>query len=224
MAPDGGKLRRSVGSPLAISLERSFLLHPGASFLPTGGPASVPSERILWRMRCSMTPSLRTPGYVGIRPWIKQPSSRQPCHNVVVHTSLAVTAATDTFNADYYLAIVTILPILMVAVEVLTNFNKSIPVQIVEKWPLPFQFGLVFFYLFSPIIAAAGVIVGVLALMFRDTNAAYQWSTFGCLGGVLGFIALSSTTYLLVFDTAQTAAERKDQKTPDPPDSGDTAS
>jgi len=166
-----------------------------------------------------MTPSSRTARIIGIRHWIKQSLSRRPCHNVVVHTSLAVTAATDTFNADYYLAIVTILPVLLIAVEVLTNFNKSIPIQIVQKWPLPVQFGVVFFYLFSPIIAAAGVIAGVLALMFRDTNAAYQWTTFACLVSVLGFLTISSTTYLLAFDTAQTAAERGGPKKPDPPDS-----
>jgi hypothetical protein len=145
-------------------------------------------------------------------------SSRHPCHNGVVHAILAAAKATETFNGDYYLAIVTVLPILMVAVEVLTNFNKSIPVQLVKKWPLPFQFGLTFFYLFSPIIAAAGIIIGVLALIYRDTNAVFQWLTFSCLVGVLGFLALSSTVYLLVFDTAQTARERAETETKSPPD------
>ena len=135
-----------------------------------------------------------------------------------MHTIPAAAKAAETFNGDYYLAIVTILPILMVAVEVLTNFNRSIPVQLVQKWPLPFQFGLTFFYLFSPIIAAAGVIIGVLALIYRDTSAIYQWLTFSCLVGVLGFLALSSTVYLLVFDTAQTARERGEAETKNGPD------
>jgi phosphatidylglycerophosphate synthase len=125
-----------------------------------------------------------------------------------VPTTLAAASAAHSFNADYYVAIVTVLPVLMIAVEVLTNFNKSVPVQTVKKWPLFFQFWLVFFYLFSPIIAAAGVVVGVLALMYRDTGAAYRWTAFSCLVSVLGFLAISSTVYLLAFDTAQTRREK----------------
>jgi formate-dependent nitrite reductase membrane component NrfD len=137
-----------------------------------------------------------------------------------VHTILAAAKAGETFNGDYYIAIVTILPILMVAVEVLTNFNRSIPIQIVKKWPLPFQIALTFFYLFSPIIAAVGVIIGVLALMHKDTSAIYRWITFACLVSVLGFLALSSTVYLLIFDTAQTAREREEAKTKNRSNSG----
>jgi hypothetical protein len=140
------------------------------------------------------------------------PSRRQSCHNVAVHTVLANAELTETFNADYYLAVVTVLPILMVSVELFTNLNKTVSIERTERWPVLIRLLLVFFYLFSPVISAVGVIVGVLALLYRAESSVYQWTVFACMVSVLIFLALSMTAYLLAFDTAQTAQERKIQE------------
>jgi hypothetical protein len=100
----------------------------------------------------------------------------------------------------------------MVSVELFTNLNKTISVQRTERWPVLARLLLVFFYLFSPVISAAGVIVGVLALLYRTESPVYQWTVFACMVSVLIFLALSMTAYLLAFDTAQTAEERKVQE------------
>jgi hypothetical protein len=137
-----------------------------------------------------------------------------------MYVMLAANKATETFNADYYLAIVTILPILMVAVEVLTNFNKSIPIESSSKWPYPLILALALFYLLSPIIAAAGVIVGVLALMYRDSGAIDQWITFSCLIIVIAFLAISSSYYLFAFNNADVERQIKEGKAKNTSDSG----
>jgi hypothetical protein len=127
-----------------------------------------------------------------------------------MYTMLATTKTTETFNADYYIAIVTVLPILMLAIEVFTNFEKlTSGTRPPSPWMLPLWYVLAFFYFFSPIIAAVGVILGVLALIYRDTNAVFQWITFSCLAGVLGFLAIASTTYLIAVDYSQYKRERE---------------
>jgi hypothetical protein len=117
-----------------------------------------------------------------------------------MHTMLAAVEVPDRFNADYYIAVVTILPILMLAVEALIHFADSFPPEAEDKWPRPLFYLISFFYLFTPVIAALGVVLGILALMFRDANGIYQWSTFSCLVGVLAFLAIASTVYLSAFD------------------------
>jgi hypothetical protein len=127
-----------------------------------------------------------------------------------MYAMLATTKTTETFNAEYYIAIVTVLPILMLAIEVLTNFEKLISgTRPSSPRMLPLWLVLAFFYVFSPIIAAAGVILGALALIYRDTNAAFQWITFSCLAGVLGFLAIASTIYLIAVDYSRYKREAK---------------
>lgn len=131
------------------------------------------------------------------------------CHTIAMDIALSANKAVEAFNADYYLAIVTILPILMIALEVLTNFNKSVPVEITESWPSPLYYLIYSFYLFSPAIAACGVIVGVLALMYREPNAIEQWTAFACLISVLVFLATSSSIYLFAFNKTEVQLETK---------------
>jgi hypothetical protein len=129
-----------------------------------------------------------------------------------MHMMLAATKMTETFNADFYVTTVTVLPILMLAIEVLTNVEKLTPARRPSARFLPFAFLAALFYYFTPIIAAAGVILGALALIYRDTNAVLQWITFSCLAGVVGFLAISSTVYLIAFDNAQYKREREEEK------------
>lgn len=126
-----------------------------------------------------------------------------------MHAMLAAANTPDTFNADYYIAVVTVLPILVVAVEVLVNFNKSIPDEQADKLPYPLLTLIVFYLISIPIIAAGGIIAGVLALMYRSANAAYQWVTFSCLLSVLVFMAISATLYLWNSDS-QGGDERRE--------------
>jgi hypothetical protein len=69
-----------------------------------------------------------------------------------------------------------------------------------RDWPSIFYLLVSFFYLYSPSIAAVGIVVGVWALMFQDTNAAYQWITFACFISVLAFLAIAAPVYLLASD------------------------
>ena len=105
------------------------------------------------------------------------------------------------FYADYYLAVVTILPILMVATDVLVHFAGSFAPEVEDKWPRPVFYLISFYYLWSPLVAALGIILGILALMFQDANAFYQWTTFICLVTLLAFLAFASFVYLRAFDT-----------------------
>lgn len=123
--------------------------------------------------------------------------------------------ATETFNSDYYIAIVTILPILMVAIEVLTSFNKSIPADRSAEWPFVLYYTVYFLYLSSPLIAASGVIVGVVALMNRNTGGIYQWITFASLVSVLAFLAISSSIYLYNYNIAEGDRQEKEKKAGD---------
>lgn len=117
-----------------------------------------------------------------------------------MYTMLAAAKVRKEFNADYYIAIVTILPILVLAIQVLANFAKSIPLQVERNWSRPLFYLVSFFYNFTPILSALGTVLGILALMFRSTNAIYQWATFILLVGVLGFVAIASYVYLRAFD------------------------
>jgi hypothetical protein len=119
--------------------------------------------------------------------------------------TLAAAKAVDGFNADYYLAIVTILPILMVATGILADFAKSLSRATQARMKAPFYFLVSFLYLWSPAIAAFGVITGVLALMRRNGDGAYQWITFICLVIVLIFLAIASGVSLLASDPVKDA-------------------
>jgi hypothetical protein len=127
------------------------------------------------------------------------------CHTNVVYAALAGAKAPEAFNADYYVAIVTILPVLMVATYILANFAGSVSSKTQEGWPDALYILVSFFYLYSPVIAAIGTVTGVLALMYRDTNAAFQWITFACFISVLGFLATASVVYLAASDPAKDA-------------------
>jgi hypothetical protein len=119
---------------------------------------------------------------------------------------LAVAKTTSkSFYADYYLAIVTILPILMLATNVLANFASHVSSETQRSWPSLFYLLVSFFYLYTPPIAAVGTGVGVWALMFQDTNAAYQWITFACFISVLAFLAIAAPVYLLASDPTKGA-------------------
>jgi hypothetical protein len=117
-----------------------------------------------------------------------------------MHTTLATAKGVQEFNSEYYLAIVTILPILMVGTDILANFAKSITRETQSSWKPLFYALVSFFYLGSPVIAAAGVATGVLALMYQDGNAEYKWISFICFISVLVFLAIASVVYLAASD------------------------
>jgi hypothetical protein len=120
-----------------------------------------------------------------------------------MHVTLAAAEAAEGFNGDYYLAIVTILPILMITTGLLANFAQSIPRETQVRWRPSFYALVSFLYLYSPVIAAIGVVAGVLALMYRDGNAVFQWITFVCFMVVLIFLAVASVVYLAASDPAK---------------------
>jgi O-antigen/teichoic acid export membrane protein len=117
-----------------------------------------------------------------------------------MYTMLTAAKVPEEFNADYYIGIVTILPILMLAVGVLANFAQSIPLEVERRWKRPRFYLISFFYNFTPILSAVGIIMGILALMFRYTSTIYEWFTFILLGSVIVFLAFASYVYLRAFD------------------------
>jgi len=127
------------------------------------------------------------------------------CHTNAVYTALVATKASEKFYPDYYVAIVTILPVLMVATYILANFAQYLSPKTQQQWPTAFYILVSFFYLYSPIIAAIGTITGVLALMYQDTNAWYQWITFTCFISVIVFLAIASLVYVLASDPTKGA-------------------
>ncbi len=122
-----------------------------------------------------------------------------------MYAALVGSKAPEAFNADYYVAIVTILPVLMVATYILANFAASISSKTQQDMPDILYLLVSFFYLYSPVIAAIGTVAGVLALMYRDANPAYQWITFICFISVLAFLAIASVIYLAASDPAKGA-------------------
>ena len=122
-----------------------------------------------------------------------------------MYTALAAAKTSKKFYPDYYVAIVTILPVLMVATYILPDFAKYLSPKTQQEWPAPFYILVSFFYLYSPIIAAIGTIAGVLALMYQDTNAGYQWITFACFISVIVFLAIASAVYILASDPTKGA-------------------
>lgn len=117
-----------------------------------------------------------------------------------MYTMLASAKAPEEFNADYYIAIVTILPILVVAIEVLANFAKSIPLEVERNLSHPIFWLVSFYYNFTPLLSALGIVMGLVALILRYTNAIYQWATFILLVNVLFFVAIASYVYLRAVD------------------------
>src|ERR1700683_730004 len=117
-----------------------------------------------------------------------------------MYIMLAVAKVPEEFNADYYIAIVTVFPVLMVTVGVLANFARSIPLEVERGWSRPFFYLVSFFYNYTPILSALGTVLGILALMFRYTSAIYQWVTLILLAGVLVFVAVASNVYLRALD------------------------
>jgi hypothetical protein len=100
-----------------------------------------------------------------------------------MYNALGAVKAPETFDADYYLAIVTVLPILMVAIEVLANFAKSVSSKTQHDLPTPLYVLVSFFYLFCPVIAAIGIVAGVLALMYRRNKCCIPMDYFHMLYG-----------------------------------------
>ena len=103
-----------------------------------------------------------------------------------MYMTLASTKIAEAFNADYYVAVVTVLPILMLATEVLTNFEKLFQGTETSRLLMPFWFALFLLYCSAPIIAGIGISLGVLALIYRDASSVFQWITFSCLASVAG--------------------------------------
>jgi len=127
------------------------------------------------------------------------------CHTNVVYTALAAAKTPETFYPDYYVAIVTILPVLMVATYILRDFAEHLSSETQQRWPALFYLLVSILYLYSPIIAATGTVAGVLALMFQDTNGWYQWITFACFICVIVFLAIASAVYILASDPTKGA-------------------
>ena len=119
---------------------------------------------------------------------------------VAMHTALAATEAAEQFNADYYIAVVTVFPIIMIASNVLASFASSFPPELEDTWPDPLYFLITFMYLFTPAISATGIVAGVVALILREENPVLQWCVFGALVAVLAFMAITSSVYLLAYD------------------------
>jgi hypothetical protein len=129
-----------------------------------------------------------------------------------MYTLLAAAAKVpEKVNMDYYIAIVTIFPVLMLTSAVLADFAKSFSPEAESKLPFLLDWIVSFFYNFTPFLAALGTIIGILALMFRWTNAWSQWFTFGLLVGVISFVATASYVYLrAVEDKRQWHKQQRD--------------
>jgi hypothetical protein len=140
--------------------------------------------------------------------------SRIFCHAVVLHTMLAAVKVPNEFNADYYIAIITILPVLMIATNLLANFANSFPPVAEDKMATSVFFWMVsLMYLFTPISSASGIIAGVLALIFREKNGILQWFVFGFFVAVLSFMAIAASVYLHAWDRErQKTRERRPNK------------
>jgi hypothetical protein len=117
-----------------------------------------------------------------------------------MYIMLAAAKVPEKFNSDYYIAIITVLSVLVIAINVLASFVESIPRGEEKRWSPPLFFIVSFFYNYTPLLSALGIIMGIVALMFRDTNAIYQWVAFGLLVCVLVFVAIASYVYLRVVD------------------------
>jgi hypothetical protein len=120
-----------------------------------------------------------------------------------MYTMLAAAKVPEKFNMDYYIAIVTIFPVLMLTTTVLASFAKSIPPGEEGRWSPPFFWIVSFFYNFTPILSAIGTVIGILALMFQWANAGCRWATFGLLVAVIFFVAIASYVYLRAVDVGR---------------------
>src|SRR5579862_9867066 len=117
-----------------------------------------------------------------------------------MHPVLAVAEANDPFNADFYIAIVTILPILMLATQVVADFAKSFPPEIEDKWS-DFSYWLIsIMYLFSPIFSAVAIILGVIALLSREESGWLQVVVLILFVPVVSFMGIIASIYLGNFD------------------------
>ena len=117
-----------------------------------------------------------------------------------MYTMLAGAKLPEEFNPDYYIAIVTVLSVLVVAIGVLASFAESIPLEVERKWSPPFFILVSFFYNFTPLLSALGIILGILALIFRFTSVIYQWIVFAPFVCVLVFVAIACYVYLRAVD------------------------
>jgi hypothetical protein len=117
-----------------------------------------------------------------------------------MYTMLAAAKLPEEFNADYYIATVTVLSVLVVAIGVLASFAESIPLEVERKWSPPFFVLVSFFYNFTPLLSALGIILGILALVFRFTSSIYQWVVFVPFVCVLVFVAIACHVYLRAVD------------------------
>ena len=130
----------------------------------------------------------------------------------------------DRFKMDYYVAIVAIFPVLMLTTAVLADFAKSFSPEQESKLPKPVDVVVSFFYNFTPFLAAIGTVLGILALMFKWTNAWSQWFTFGLLVGVISFVAIASFVYLRAVEGKRTRhGQPTDEQPTDEQPRGDAA-
>jgi hypothetical protein len=138
-----------------------------------------------------------------------RPQEAASCHTVVMYVMLAAAKVPEPYYADYYVAVVTILPAFMVAITVLVAFAKRVPTKLQESWWTPFYVIVSFLYLSFPVFAAIGVGAGLLALKYQATNPIYQWITFICFIDVLVCLAIVSVIYLAVSDPAKHIKRKK---------------
>jgi hypothetical protein len=112
-----------------------------------------------------------------------------------MHAVLATVNIPEEFNADYYIAIVTILSIGFLAVNVLAGFARGVPVEVEAGWPRAFDRLVSGLYLYTPFISAAGIVASIIALILREENAILQWIVFALCLAILVFMASAAAVY-----------------------------
>lgn len=101
---------------------------------------------------------------------------------------VAAAQGTKVFNADYYLAIATVTPILLVAVGLMPRFIRDFLVQVsinldkLNKRPIGQKraSGVMIGAVFVPVASGICITMATLALGLRLQNAPYEW----CIGAL----------------------------------------
>jgi hypothetical protein len=131
------------------------------------------------------------------------------CHPFAMYTVLAAAQVPEGFNADYYVAIVTILSVGLTAISVFSSFAGSFPLEAEDRWSRPFYSLVSAIYLYTPFISATGIVASIVALILREENAVLQWTVFALCLAILVFISSSATVYLLAVDKARWETRKK---------------
>jgi hypothetical protein len=117
-----------------------------------------------------------------------------------MHPVLAAAEANDPFNADFYIAIITVLPVLMLATPVLAAFARSFPPEMEDKWSDPFYWLVSFFYSFTPILSAVAIILDVFALLFREEGGWLQVVVLILFVPAVIFMGIIASIFLSNYD------------------------